>query len=77
MTIVNVQEAKGQLSRLIAAAERGDDVVIARAGTPVVRLTPIGSLPPRRLGFLAGLTVPDTFFEPMPEEELRGWEGGA
>ena len=38
---VNVQEAKAQLSRLLDAALAGEDVVIAKAGKPVVRLTPI------------------------------------
>jgi prevent-host-death family protein len=38
---VNVHEAKSQLSRLIEAAERGEEVVIARAGQPAVRLVPI------------------------------------
>ncbi len=38
---VNVYEAKTQLSRLLDAAERGEEVVIARAGRPVARLVPI------------------------------------
>ncbi|MCL2424213.1 MAG: type II toxin-antitoxin system prevent-host-death family antitoxin, partial [Micrococcales bacterium] len=38
---MNVAEAKGQLSHLVAQAEQGHEVVIARAGTPVVRLVPI------------------------------------
>jgi prevent-host-death family protein len=38
---LNVLEAKSQLSRLLAAAEQGEEVVIARNGHPVVRLVPI------------------------------------
>ena len=38
---VNVQEAKAQLSRLLDAAMAGEEVVIAKAGRAVVRLTPI------------------------------------
>src|SRR4028119_1622646 len=41
MTRVNVQEAKTRLSQLLAAAERGEEVVIARGGRPVVRLVPV------------------------------------
>jgi prevent-host-death family protein len=41
MTIVNIYEAKAQLSALISQAERGEEVVIARAGRPVIRLVPI------------------------------------
>lgn len=42
MTTVNVGQAKSDLSRLIALAEAGEDVEIARDGVPVVRLVPIG-----------------------------------
>ena len=40
MTIVNVHEAKTKLSQLLQAVERGEHVVIARAGVPIARLTP-------------------------------------
>jgi prevent-host-death family protein len=43
---VNVHEAKSTLSRLIEAAERGEEVVIARAGEPAVRLVRVGSTRP-------------------------------
>lgn len=76
MTVqVNVAEAKTQLSQLLARAEAGEEVVIARAGKPVVRLAPIE--PPRReFGFLPGLSVSDEdLFAPLPEDELALWEG--
>ena len=41
---VSVHEAKTHLSRLLARVEAGEDVVISRAGTPVARLVPIGSV---------------------------------
>ncbi|MDE0451762.1 MAG: type II toxin-antitoxin system prevent-host-death family antitoxin [Gammaproteobacteria bacterium] len=73
--LVNVHNAKSQLSRLIAAAEAGDDVVIARKGKPAVRLVPVK---PGGFQFdtLANLVdaVPD-FNEPMDEDELALWEG--
>lgn len=40
MTVVNIGQAKSELSRLIALAEVGDDVEIARDGVPVARLVP-------------------------------------
>jgi antitoxin (DNA-binding transcriptional repressor) of toxin-antitoxin stability system len=46
MTTVNVGQAKTELSRLIALAEAGEDVEIARDGVPVVRLTPIPARKP-------------------------------
>ncbi len=75
--IVNVHEAKSQLSKLIAAAEAGEEVVIARGGKPVVKLTPVESAKPRRVaGRLKGkIALTDAFFEPLPDDELALWNG--
>ncbi len=56
MTVATVHEAKTNLSRLLAQAERGEEVIIARADRPVARLVPIGQAGPprRRLGGLRG-----------------------
>ena len=70
---MNVQEAKTRLSQLLVAAERGEEVVIARDGHPVARLVATGDPSPRRVGFVAG-SVPDSFFEPLPDDELARWE---
>jgi prevent-host-death family protein len=69
---VNVHEAKSNLSRLIVRAEAGEEVIIARAGRPAVRLVPVRAR--RRKLFKPGalkgrLTVPDDFLEPDPELE--------
>lgn len=68
--LVNVRKAKSQLSKLIAAAEAGDDVVIARNGKPVVRLVSVrpGGFQLDALAHLVD-TVPD-FDEPMDEDEM-------
>lgn len=76
MQQVNIHEAKTQLSRLIDQASRGEEVIIAKAGVPVARLT---AIPParsgRRFGALAGRArVDERFFEPLPEAELSAWE---
>ena len=73
MTHVDVQEAKTRLSQLLAAAERGEEVVITRGGRPVVRLVPVDDPALRPVGFVAG-QLPETFFEPLPEDELDRWE---
>ena len=53
---VTVQQARIQLSRLIQRAQAGEEVVIARGDTPVVRLVAVdGALPPRGLGGAPGL----------------------
>jgi prevent-host-death family protein len=66
---VNMHQAKSQLSELVAAAERGEEVVIARSGTPVARLVAITpEHPPVRLGALAGeIALGPDFDEPLPE----------
>jgi len=76
MMTINIGEAKTSLSRLIALAERGEDVVIARQGTPAVRLTPIQPRLPE-FGFAASAETNDeVLFEPMSEEDLSLWEDG-
>jgi prevent-host-death family protein len=78
MATVTIHEAKTQLSKLIARAEAGEEIVIARGKEPVVRLAPIAKTKKRREpGFLKGtFDIPDAFFfDPLPEEELRAWEG--
>lgn len=74
MTItMNVAEAKAKLSELLDAASAGDDVVIARSGTPIARLVPVGSPPSRRLGFLP-VVVDDAIFDPLTDAEAADWE---
>lgn len=70
---VNVQDAKTQLSQLLARVESGEDVVIARGGVPVARLVPVQDVPPRPVGFVPVVTD-ETFFDPMPDDELAAWE---
>ena len=76
MIKVNVHEAKTNLSRLLAQVEAGEEVVIARNGKPVAQLVACGRRGKRRPDVLKGkITVPDSFFDPLPEDELRAWEG--
>lgn len=70
---VNVGEAKTTLSQLLDEAAAGEDIVIARAGRPIVRLVPVGEPPTRALGFLP-LAVDDALFAPLTDDELAGWE---
>lgn len=72
---VNVHTAKTQLSKLIEAALRGEEVVIARGKDPVARIVPFQK-PKFEFGLLEGeiTHIPD-FTEPMDEEDLRLWEG--
>lgn len=75
MSVVNVHQAKTQLSRLLVQVERGEEVVIARNGEPVARLVSFRSQARRKFGALRGqIRIDDRFFEPLPEEELAAWE---
>ena len=68
---VNMHDAKTRLSELVAAAETGEEVIIARGGTPAVRLVAIVvEHPPVRLGVLSGqIEIGEDFDEPLPEFE--------
>ena len=76
MPIVNVHDAKTNLSRLLAQVEAGDEVIIARRGRPVVRLVPYKVQGKRQPDVLKSrIVIPDSFFDPLPERELKAWEG--
>lgn len=81
MTVaVNIHDAKTQFSKLVARAERGETILIARAGKTVARLTP-DKLPevrtPRRFGFMKGeLKSPDDFDTMFQDEIIAMFEGG-
>ncbi len=78
MVTVNVHEAKTHLSRLLKQVEAGEEVIIARNGKPVARLAPLKKRGKRQFGSMKGLIkIDDSFFDPLPEEELAMWEGRA
>jgi prevent-host-death family protein len=73
---VNIHEAKTQLSRLVEDAAAGQEIVIAKAGKPMAKLTALGrEHRPRRLGILKGkLRVPKDFDAPLPRAMLDDFE---
>lgn len=80
MTIVTIHKAKTDLSKLIARAEAGEEIVLARGNKPAVKLVPVEEpqAKPRIPGAFAHLRgkIPDSFFfDPLPEDELEAWEG--
>ena len=75
-TVVNIHEAKTHLSRLLKRVLRGETIVLAKAGKPCAKLVPLDTPEPRKPGLLKGkFRLTEAFFEPLPEDELRGWEG--
>jgi prevent-host-death family protein len=76
-----IHEAKTNLSRLIARASAGEEIIIAKGKEPIVRLTPVTPRSPGKRGIAGSMKgirpeLPDSFFfDPLPEEELKAWEG--
>lgn len=77
-TIINIYEAKTQLSRIVDQAAAGEEIVISRNGRPVARLCPL-ELRKRntvKFGVLDGqIEVPDDFDAPLPDDLLAEFEG--
>jgi prevent-host-death family protein len=72
MVTVNVHEAKTRLSELLKRVEAGEQVTIARAGTPIATLAAVE--PTTRTFHFMDIHVPEDFFEPMTDAELADWE---
>ena len=80
MTVVTIHKAKTELSKLIARAEAGEEIILARGSKPVARLVPMQDVKPeiRGAGSFSHLLgkIPDSFFlDPLPEDEIDAWEG--
>ncbi len=78
MTVVTIHKAKTELSKLLKRVEAGEEIIIARGDKPVAKIVPAEppAKKPRVPGAWKGkFTLPDSFFDPLPEEELAAWEG--
>lgn len=74
---VNIYEAKTNFSRLVEQAAAGEEIVIAKAGKPLARLSPLrDGNEPRKPGCLAGrFHVSDDFDASLPDDLLDAFEG--
>lgn len=80
MIVVNIYEAKAKLSEYLDMAASGERVLICKRNRPVVELHAVQSVrtAPRPIGLARGrMTVPPSFFAPLPEDFLGGFEGAA
>ena len=77
MTKVNIHEAKTHFSKLLRRVSAGEEIVIARGGTPVARLVPMEGMPrSRTLGLYRGrIQVSQDFDDALPEDVLDEFEG--
>lgn len=76
MIKVNIADVKAHLSRYLAAVEAGDTIVICRRNVPIAEIRPLARLPEaqRPVGIDRGMTVPASFFEPLPDDLLDAFE---
>lgn len=71
-----MHEAKTTLSQLVEQAERGEEILIARAGKPVARIVALRAGKRRVLGQWRGrVQMSEDFDEPLPAGELAEWHG--
>lgn len=77
MTTINIHDAKTNLSRLLARVERGEEIVISRAGAPIAKLVRYRpARGKRRAGLWKGLVrISDDFDAPLPESIQAAFEG--
>jgi len=79
MKTVNIHDAKTHLSKLVARARKGEEIVLAKAGKPVAKIVPFEATPQRRVpGSARGLVkIYDNFDDPLPDDILDAFEGKA
>lgn len=73
MEIINIHYAKTHFSKLLLRAHSGEEIIISKSGKPFAKLVPLKKKSKRVPGIAKG-KVTEAFFEPLPEEELQGWE---
>lgn len=79
MQIINIHEAKTHLSRLVEDAARGNAFIIAKAGKPMVKVSPMGQDEVQgagRLGFMSGEIAVPSDFDSMGAEAIADLFGG-
>ena len=74
---VNISDAKAHFSRHLERVESGETVLVCRRNVPIAELRPVPRSPsqPRPVGIDRGMVIPDSFFEPLPDDLLDAFEG--
>ena len=75
MIKINIADAKARLSTYLDSVERGETVVLCRRNVPIaeIRALPKPPAKERPVGIDRGMKVPDSFFEPLPDDMLRAF----
>jgi prevent-host-death family protein len=76
MDTVTIHTAKTTLSQLVARAEAGEEIILARGNVPIAKIVPYQPVAPKRQfgAFRGVVSVGPEFFEPLPDDELAAWE---
>lgn len=76
MIRINIAEAKSRLSNYL---ERGETIILCRRNVPIAEIRPVAkrSKEPRPVGIDRGMSIPSSFFEPLPDDLLAAFEGGS
>lgn len=80
MIKINVHDAKTHLSRYLERVAEGEVIVLCKRNVPIAELRPLPAprTEPRPVGLARGrFTVPDEFFEPLPDDLVEAFEGRA
>jgi len=80
MIRINIHEAKTHLSRYLAKLQGGERILLCRRNQPIAEIIglPSQTVKKRPIGLAKGrFTIPSTFWEPLPEELLRAFQGRA
>ncbi len=77
MVYVNIADAKARLSLYLDRVARGETIILCRRNAPVAEIRPLPKplTEPRPVGTDPDLVVPNSFFEPLPEDLLQAFEG--
>ena len=73
--LVNVHDAKTQFSKLLEQAHAGEEIILAKAGKPYARMVPLAPAAQKRQRGRVKSIIDDAFFDPLPDAELKAWEG--
>jgi prevent-host-death family protein len=76
MAVVTIHTAKTTLSQLIARAEAGEEIVLARGNQPVAKIVAIETAPKKRQAgaYRGKISIGPEFFDPLPDDELDAWD---
>ena len=80
MIKLNIHEAKTHLSRYLERLRKGETIILCKRNTPIAEIRPLTQArsEKRPIGLAKGeLVVPSSFFDPLPEDILEGFGGGA